>query len=75
MKRNIPPSKDPLDSAKGVRKLIWRLQMLAKEVGYEKPLLIGTDQENGLVSAMGGFGALTQLYVPPDPSKFDVITE
>ncbi|KLO10001.1 glycoside hydrolase [Schizopora paradoxa] len=44
MKRNV-------QSFKQVRKLVHSLQTIAKESGQTRPLLIGIDQENGLVSA------------------------
>ncbi|KAL1702359.1 glycoside hydrolase superfamily, partial [Schizophyllum commune] len=44
MKRNIK------DAAQ-TKRLINELQQIAKDAGHAKPLLIGTDQENGLVSA------------------------
>ncbi|KAF8175151.1 glycoside hydrolase family 3 protein [Pholiota molesta] len=44
MKRNI-------QSAAQTRKLVLDLQKIAKDAGHETPLLIGIDQENGLVSA------------------------
>ncbi|KAF9472829.1 glycoside hydrolase [Pholiota conissans] len=44
MKRNI-------QSAAQTRKLVLDLQKIAKDARHEKPLLIGIDQENGLVSA------------------------
>ena len=30
-----------------VHAIIWELQQIAKDSGYERPLLIGIDQENG----------------------------
>ncbi|KIY66736.1 glycoside hydrolase family 3 protein [Cylindrobasidium torrendii FP15055 ss-10] len=54
MKRNV-------QDATQVRKLIFDLQILAKEAGHEQPLLIGTDQENGLVSAFSKADALSQF--------------
>ncbi|KAJ8516298.1 hypothetical protein ONZ45_g6367 [Pleurotus djamor] len=47
MKRNV---QDALQT----RRLIEELQELAKQAGHEMPLLIGTDQENGLVSPTAG---------------------
>ncbi|KAH9003623.1 glycoside hydrolase [Lactarius hatsudake] len=44
MKRNVK-------SAKQVHALVQKLQQIAKSAGHERPLMIGTDQENGLVSA------------------------
>ncbi|KAL1691066.1 glycoside hydrolase superfamily, partial [Schizophyllum commune] len=44
MKRNI-------QDAAQTKRLINELQQIAKDAGHIKPLLIGTDQENGLVSA------------------------
>jgi beta-N-acetylhexosaminidase len=35
--------------AEQVRRLIKNLQLLAKEAGHERPLMIGIDQENGLL--------------------------
>jgi len=43
-KRNIA-------SLEQLRQLIINLQTIAKDAGHERPLLIGIDQENGLVSA------------------------
>ncbi|KAH9061951.1 glycoside hydrolase [Lactarius vividus] len=37
--------------AKQVHALVQKLQQIAKSAGHERPLMIGTDQENGLVSA------------------------
>ncbi|KAG5725115.1 hypothetical protein E4T56_gene10270 [Termitomyces sp. T112] len=54
MKRNV------LD-AKQVRNIVRELQSIAKESGHEKPLLIGIDQENGLVSAFSSPTAGTQF--------------
>ncbi|KAI0668845.1 glycoside hydrolase [Trametes maxima] len=44
MKRNV-------QSIAQVRRLVGELQQLAKEAGHARPLMIGIDQENGLVSA------------------------
>ncbi|KAI0946134.1 hypothetical protein AcV7_010185 [Taiwanofungus camphoratus] len=44
MKRNV-------QSIAQVHKLVHKLQLLAKEAGHARPLMIGIDQENGLVSA------------------------
>ncbi|KAH9008604.1 glycoside hydrolase [Lactarius deliciosus] len=44
MKRNV-------QSAKQVHALVQKLQQIAKSAGHERPLMIGMDQENGLVSA------------------------
>ncbi|KAI9432702.1 glycoside hydrolase family 3 protein [Lactarius indigo] len=44
MKRNVK-------SAKQVHALVQKLQQIAKSAGHGRPLMIGTDQENGLVSA------------------------
>ncbi|KAH8979520.1 glycoside hydrolase family 3 protein [Lactarius deliciosus] len=44
MKRNVK-------SAKQVHALVQKLQQIAKSAGHERPLMIGMDQENGLVSA------------------------
>ncbi|KAF9813278.1 hypothetical protein IEO21_05662 [Rhodonia placenta] len=44
MKRNV-------QSIAQVQALVTDLQRLAKEAGHERPLMIGIDQENGLVSA------------------------
>lgn len=44
MKRNVK-------SAKQVHALVQKLQHIAKSAGHERPLMVGTDQENGLVSA------------------------
>ncbi|KAG6908037.1 hypothetical protein DXG01_006399 [Tephrocybe rancida] len=54
MKRNI-------QDARQARKLVQDLQTIAKESGHEKPLLIGIDQENGLVSAFSSPTAGTQF--------------
>ncbi|KAJ7257916.1 glycoside hydrolase [Mycena haematopus] len=54
MKRNVV-------DAPQVRALIRELQTLAREAGHTKPLLIGIDQENGLVSAFSRPGAGTQF--------------
>lgn len=43
-KRNI-------ESFEQIRNLVHELQQMAKDAGHERPLLIGIDQENGLVSA------------------------
>ncbi|KAF7309619.1 Glycoside hydrolase family 3 protein [Mycena indigotica] len=43
------------------RALINELQSLARDAGHERPLLIGIDQENGLVSAFGRPDAGTQF--------------
>ncbi|KAH9034513.1 glycoside hydrolase [Lactarius pseudohatsudake] len=37
--------------AKQVHALVQKLQQIAKSAGHERPLMIGMDQENGLVSA------------------------
>ncbi|KAI0370853.1 glycoside hydrolase [Pilatotrama ljubarskyi] len=44
MKRNV-------QSIAQVHRLVNELQLLAKEAGHVRPLMIGIDQENGLVSA------------------------
>ncbi|KAG7447273.1 glycoside hydrolase family 3 protein [Guyanagaster necrorhizus] len=44
-----------------VRRIVSELQMIAKEAGHERALLIGTDQENGMVSAMSSSTAATQF--------------
>ncbi|KIM77406.1 glycoside hydrolase family 3 protein [Piloderma croceum F 1598] len=44
MKRNI-------QSVKQVHTIIQELQQIAKDSGHERPLMVGIDQENGLVSA------------------------
>ncbi|KAJ7089658.1 glycoside hydrolase family 3 protein [Mycena belliarum] len=54
MKRNI------VDFAQ-TRALIRELQTLARDAGHAKPLLIGIDQENGLVAAFCRPGAGTQF--------------
>ncbi|KAJ7355555.1 glycoside hydrolase family 3 protein [Mycena albidolilacea] len=54
MKRNV------VDAAQ-VRTLIHELQTLARDAGHDKPLMIGIDQENGLVSAFSRPGAGTQF--------------
>lgn len=57
-----------LKSFKGITQvhtLTRRLQQIAKDAGHATPLLIGIDQENGLVSAFSPAGdeAGTQLCV------------
>ncbi|KAF7370838.1 Glycoside hydrolase family 3 protein [Mycena sanguinolenta] len=54
MKRNVV-------DAPQTRALIRELQTLARDAGHERPLLIGIDQENGLVSAFSRPGAGTQF--------------
>ncbi|KAJ7035670.1 glycoside hydrolase family 3 protein [Mycena alexandri] len=54
MKRNV------LDAAQ-VRALIRELQTLARDAGHARPLMIGIDQENGLVSAFSRPSAGTQF--------------
>ncbi|KAF5353479.1 hypothetical protein D9756_008106 [Leucocoprinus leucothites] len=54
MKRNIRDAQQTLE-------LVLGLQQLAKEAGHERPLLIGIDQENGLVSAFSSPVAGTQF--------------
>ncbi|CAK5273873.1 unnamed protein product [Mycena citricolor] len=54
MKRNIV-------DAEQTRSLVQQLQQLAHDAGHDQPLLIGIDQENGLVSAFGRPGAGTQF--------------
>ncbi|KAJ7746895.1 glycoside hydrolase family 3 protein [Mycena maculata] len=54
MKRNV------VDAAQ-TRALVRQLQTLAKNAGHAKPLLIGIDQENGLVSAFSRANAGTQF--------------
>ncbi|KAK2466595.1 hypothetical protein APHAL10511_000853 [Amanita phalloides] len=54
MKRNVK-------NAVQVRRLVSQLQAFARECGHERPLLIGTDQENGLVAAFGSPTAGTQF--------------
>ncbi|KAH9948468.1 glycoside hydrolase [Amylocystis lapponica] len=54
MKRNV-------QSIAQVHDLIGKLQLLAKEAGHERPLMIGIDQENGLVSAFSSPTAGTQF--------------
>ncbi|KAI8972552.1 glycoside hydrolase [Trametes punicea] len=44
MKRNVK-------SIAQVHRIVQELQLLAKEAGHARPLMIGIDQENGLVSA------------------------
>jgi beta-N-acetylhexosaminidase len=36
---------------KQVHELTSQLQQIAKDAGHSQPLLIGTDQENGMVSS------------------------
>ncbi|KZV63552.1 glycoside hydrolase family 3 protein [Peniophora sp. CONT] len=50
MKRNIK------DAAQ-TRRVVRMLQQIAKEAGHERPLMIGIDQENGLVSAFSVAGS------------------
>ncbi|KAF7356842.1 Glycoside hydrolase family 3 protein [Mycena venus] len=54
MKRNVA-------DAVQTRALVRELQTLARDAGHLKPLLIGIDQENGLVSAFSRPGAGTQF--------------
>jgi beta-N-acetylhexosaminidase len=60
-----------LIDAKQIRGLVDNLQKVAKEAGHDTPLMIGTDQEGGLVAAMTkGSKGCTQLYavtfgIPP----------
>ncbi|KAG7086853.1 hypothetical protein E1B28_002774 [Marasmius oreades] len=54
MKRNV-------HDALQVKRLIRDLQEHAKNSGHEMPLLIGTDQENGLVSAFSSKTTVTQF--------------
>ncbi|KAJ7453969.1 glycoside hydrolase family 3 protein [Mycena galericulata] len=54
MKRNVL-------SAAQIRTLVRELQTLARDAGHAKPLLIGIDQENGLVSAFSRADAGTQF--------------
>ncbi|KAF9446537.1 glycoside hydrolase family 3 protein [Macrolepiota fuliginosa MF-IS2] len=54
MKRNVR-------DAEQTRQLIKALQLLARQAGHERPLLIGIDQENGLVSAFSSPSAGTQF--------------
>ncbi|KAJ7132097.1 glycoside hydrolase [Mycena epipterygia] len=54
MKRNVV-------DAPQIRALVRELQTLAKDAGHIKPLLIGIDQENGLVSAFSRPDAGTQF--------------
>ncbi|KAJ3495147.1 hypothetical protein NLJ89_g10673 [Agrocybe chaxingu] len=43
------------------RELVRALQQLARAAGHERPLLVGIDQENGLVSAFSSPSAGTQF--------------
>ncbi|KAH7924446.1 glycoside hydrolase family 3 protein [Leucogyrophana mollusca] len=52
MKRNV-------QSVLQVHRLVRGLQQLAKESGHSKPLMIGIDQENGLVSAFSSTAKYT----------------
>ncbi|KAI6118096.1 glycoside hydrolase family 3 protein [Pisolithus sp. B1] len=52
MKRNV-------QSVKQVYRLVQSLQQVAKESGHSRPLMIGIDQENGLVSAFSNTTAST----------------
>ncbi|EPQ56064.1 hypothetical protein GLOTRDRAFT_149064 [Gloeophyllum trabeum ATCC 11539] len=54
MKRNV-------QSLQQVRDLVAKLQKIAKDAGHSTPLMIGTDQENGLVSAFSAEMAGTQF--------------
>ncbi|KAF8990263.1 glycoside hydrolase [Cyathus striatus] len=58
---NIILMKRNAQDAKQVRQLVANLQQIAKDAGHEKPLLIGIDQENGLVSAFSSRTAGTQF--------------
>ncbi|KAF8154030.1 glycoside hydrolase family 3 protein [Crassisporium funariophilum] len=58
---NIILFKRNIQSAVQARRLIRDLQSLAQESGHKKPLLIGIDQENGLVSAFSSRTAGTQF--------------
>ncbi|OBZ74417.1 Beta-hexosaminidase [Grifola frondosa] len=54
MKRNV-------QSISQVHDLVRQLQLIAEESGHSKPLMIGIDQENGLVSAFSSTSAGTQF--------------
>ncbi|KAJ7090595.1 glycoside hydrolase family 3 protein [Mycena crocata] len=54
MKRNV------IDAVQ-TRDLVLELQKLARDAGHKKPLMIGIDQENGLVSAFSRPQAGTQF--------------
>ncbi|KAF9529033.1 glycoside hydrolase superfamily [Crepidotus variabilis] len=54
MKRNIK-------NAKQTQLMVQNLQQLARDASHERPLLIGIDQENGLVSAFSSPTAGTQF--------------
>lgn len=54
MKRNV-------QDVKQVHRLVQSLQQLAKESGHSRPLMIGIDQENGLISAFTSSTAGTQF--------------
>ncbi|RPD60759.1 glycoside hydrolase [Lentinus tigrinus ALCF2SS1-6] len=58
---NIILFKRNVESIADVHRLTSELQALAKEAGHTRPLLIGIDQENGLVSAFSIPGAGTQF--------------
>ncbi|TDL21141.1 glycoside hydrolase [Rickenella mellea] len=54
MKRNVK-------TIEQLRRLVQKLQVTAKHSGHRQPLLIGIDQENGLVSAFSSDAAGTQF--------------
>ncbi|OCH91328.1 glycoside hydrolase [Obba rivulosa] len=54
MKRNV-------QNIEQVHALTRELQQIAKDAGHERPLMIGTDQENGLVSAFSSSESGTQF--------------
>ncbi|KAH9996153.1 glycoside hydrolase superfamily [Russula compacta] len=48
---NIIITKRNVQTAEQIHALLCKLQQIAKDARHERPLMIGTDQENGLVSA------------------------
>ncbi|PPQ74880.1 hypothetical protein CVT24_003083 [Panaeolus cyanescens] len=61
--QNVILFKRNVESAEQTRELINNLQTLSKNAGHDGELLIGIDQENGLVSAFSSPKAGTQLCV------------
>ncbi|KAI0341261.1 glycoside hydrolase [Trametopsis cervina] len=54
MKRNV-------QDVKQIHGIVQKLQRIAKDAGHERPLMIGIDQENGLVSAFSTAECGTQF--------------
>ncbi|KZV99748.1 glycoside hydrolase [Exidia glandulosa HHB12029] len=48
---NVIIFKRNIESFEHIKALVSKLQQLAKDSGHERPLMVGIDQENGLVSA------------------------